>query len=102
MIRAAVLLRDACESYGACAKRTIKYLTCRRALSGGFTRGYVEQAFRRMVVRASLIHGPEIGPFLQRRDAKLVGPGRISVQQPGPWSSGPSDPSACEGRAGER
>ena len=72
---------DACESYGACAKRTIKHLTCRRALSAGFTRGYVEQAFRRLVVRASLIHGPENGPFLQRRDAKLVGSGRISVQQ---------------------
>eukprot|EP00966_Prymnesium_polylepis_P024675 569183-Prymnesium_polylepis.2 len=50
---------DACESYGACAKRVIKHLTCRRALRAGFGRGFVEQAFRRLTVRAGLIHGPE-------------------------------------------
>ena len=71
---------DACESYGACAKRTIKHLTCRRALrAGSFGRGFVEQAFRRLTVRASLIHGPENVPFLQRRDARLIGVGRVSA-----------------------
>ena len=71
---------DACESYGACAKRTIKHLTCRRALrAGSFGRGFVEQAFRRLTVRAGLIHGPENVPFLQRRDARLIGVGRVSA-----------------------
>ena len=71
---------DACESYGACAKRTIKHLTCRRALCvGRFGRGFVEQAFRRLVVRSSLIHGPENAPFLLRHDAKLVNVGRVST-----------------------
>ena len=70
---------DACESFGACAKSTIKHLTCRRALRSGFGRGFIEQAFRRLTVRSGLIHGEENAPFLQRRDAKLVGSGRSSA-----------------------
>ena len=53
----------------------IKFLTCRRAVSAKYGRGYIEQAFRRMTVRASLIHGPENAPFLQRKDARLLGTG---------------------------
>jgi hypothetical protein len=70
---------DACESYGACCKRVIKHLTCRRQLSGKFARGYIEQAFRRMSVRASLLHGPENAPFLLRKDHLLLGTGRQSA-----------------------
>ena len=69
---------DACESYGACAKRTIKHLTCRRVIGAGHSRGYVEQAFRRLTVRSSLIHGADNAPYLQRRDAHLIGVGRVS------------------------
>jgi hypothetical protein len=70
---------DACESFGACAKKVIKHLTCRRMVRAGFSRGYVEQAFRRLVVRASLIHGPENDEYLLRRDARLLGAGRVSA-----------------------
>ena len=69
---------DACESFGACCKRIIKHLTCRRERSAKFGRGYIEQAFRRVTVRASLLHGPENAPFLQRKDHKLLGTGRQS------------------------
>ena len=54
----------------------VKHLTCRRAISAAYTRGWVEQAFRRLVVRASLIHGEANGPFLLRPDVKLLGSGR--------------------------
>ena len=70
---------DACEAFGACAKHTIKHLTCRRALRSGFGRGFVEQAFSRLAVRSGLIQGEENAPFLQRRDAQLVGSGRSSA-----------------------
>ena len=79
---------DACESFGACCKRVIKHLTCRRAISGKFGRGYVEQTFRRMCVRADLLHGPENVPYLQRRDHQLLGSGRLS--QGHSKSEGPS------------
>ena len=78
---------DACESYGACAKKIIKLLTCRREISARFRRGYVEQAFRRLCVRSEIIHGEANEPFLQRSDARLLGSGRkdsapASVQGP--------------------
>ena len=79
---------DACESYGACAKRTIKHLTCKRAIKSGFGRGFVEQAFHRLTVRFGLIHGEENAPFLQRRDAQLLGTGRSSAAHD--RSEGPS------------
>ena len=50
-----------------------------RALRAGFGRGFIEQAFRRLVVRSGLIHGVENAPFLQRRDAQLIGAGRLSA-----------------------
>jgi len=67
---------DACESFGACAKNIIKHLTCRRRLRGGYGRGYIEQAFRRLAVRSNLVHGPENALFLQRKDHRLLGSGR--------------------------
>ena len=69
---------DACESYGACCKNVIKHLTCRRALSQKFGRGYVEQAFRRQCVSCDLLHGDENVPFLQRKDHHLLGSGQLS------------------------
>ena len=36
-----------------------------------FGRGYIEQAFRRVCVSESLLHGEEDQPFLQRADWKL-------------------------------
>ncbi|KAL1526456.1 hypothetical protein AB1Y20_015167 [Prymnesium parvum] len=70
---------DACESYGAAAKKTIKHLTCRRTITRSFKRGYVEQAFRRLAVRADLIHGEENAPYLKRKDERLLGAGRGSA-----------------------
>ena len=69
---------DACESYGACCKKVIKHLTCRRAITGKFGRGYVEQAFRRLCVGSELRHGAENEPFLLRKDHVLLGSGRQS------------------------
>ena len=69
---------DACESYGACCKKVIKHLTCRREISSTYRRGFIEQAFRRMVVRCELLHGTENAPFLQRQDARLLGLGRVT------------------------
>ena len=85
---------DACESYGAMVKKIIKHSTCRRRTKGDcstshgprfahahkrgektwhqtFTRGYIQQAFRRCCVRESLLHGEANEPFLQRQDWKL-------------------------------
>ena len=67
---------DACESFGACTKKVIKLLTNHRQLSSNGKRGYVEQAFRRMSLRANLIHGEDNAPYLQRSDAMLLGHGR--------------------------
>ena len=85
---------DACESFGAMVKKSIKHGTCRRRLNrptsnhkkklptGGnllwkqtFKRGYVEQAFRRMCVRESLLHGEENMPWLQRADYRRLNMG---------------------------
>jgi hypothetical protein len=68
---------DACESYGACCKHVIKYLTCRRSITHGYSRGFIEQAFRRLCVRADLLHGPENESFLLRADHKLLGSGLV-------------------------
>lgn len=70
---------DACESMGACTKKVIKHLTCRRNTSAKFRVGYIEQAFRRLSVRSELLHGVDNMPFLQRKDALLLGLGRSSV-----------------------
>jgi hypothetical protein len=43
-----------------------------------FTRGYMEQAFRRLAVRAEkLLSGAANAPYLQREDHKLLGQGRV-------------------------
>eukprot|EP00965_Chrysotila_dentata_P249173 6208761-Pleurochrysis_carterae.AAC.1 len=36
-----------------------------------FTGGYTEQAFRRVCVRASMIHGDANARYVQRKDKKL-------------------------------
>ena len=67
---------DACESYGSCAKKIIKFLTCRRKVTAKFGKGYIEQAFNRLAVRSGLLHGPENAPYQLRSDHNLVGTGR--------------------------
>ena len=89
---------DACESFGALVKKTIKHLTCRRRvkdapteherrrLIGGangkkwvqsFTRGYIEQAFRRVTVSEKLRLDPD---FMMRADHRRVNTGKTHVQ----------------------
>ena len=67
---------DACESWGACAKKTIKHLTCSRKVGPARSRGYIEQAFRRLAVRWELLDGPENAPLLLREQHKLLNSGR--------------------------
>eukprot|EP00965_Chrysotila_dentata_P055149 1830482-Pleurochrysis_carterae.AAC.2 len=69
---------DACESFGAACKHVIKKLTCQRHISATFTRGYIETAFKRACVYASLIHGAANAPYLQRNDASLMRTGRTA------------------------
>ena len=95
--RSANRAADACESYGALVKDIIKHRTCRRRVKGGtsgqgpafahthtratnswkqtFTRGYIEQAFRRCCVKEKLLHGEENQPYLQRHEWKLKNKG---------------------------
>ena len=56
----------------------IKFLTCQRKISSQYGRGFIEQAFRRLTLtwRSARIHGEENAPFLQRKDALLLGHGR--------------------------
>ena len=78
---------DACESFGAVSKKVIKFLTCRRDISATHGRGFIEQAFRRLSVRAGLVHGVANPPYLQRHDAKLVNNGKMNnaaVKKEGP------------------
>ena len=86
---------DACESFGAMVKKTIKHTTCRRRLADAqqiehrtksgkiwkqsFRRGYIEQAFRRVTVRESLQHGAENAPYLQRTDARRKAMGKANT-----------------------
>jgi len=86
---------EACESFGSSAKTIIKHLTCRRRPSTiqkhghrsadgnklwtqTFTRGYIEQTFRRLAVRAELIHGEANERFLQRKDHTLKDKGKVA------------------------
>jgi hypothetical protein len=85
---------DACESLGATIKCIIRHTTCRRRSSRGktahvsrdgkklwystFSRGYVEQAFRRVCVRANLIHGDANARYLQKADCSLLNQGRVA------------------------
>ena len=100
---------DACESFGAMIKKIIKHLTCRRAVKanatphhvGGverwrqtFTRGFIQQAFERVSVRAELRLGPENAAYAQRSDVRgLLATGR-SMGAKGlnkPVHAGPSE-----------
>ena len=88
---------DACESFGAMMKKTIKHTTCRRhitpestehkgkgktkAWKQHFSKGFIEQAFARASVRESLQHGPENAPFLQRVDARRTRLGKASASR---------------------
>ena len=72
-------------------KKTVKHLTCRRDVSHGsrytrkgkewqqtFTKTYLEQAFERVTVRQTLIHGEANMPYLQREDNHLLNHGTAS------------------------
>ena len=48
---------DACESFGAMAKKVIKHLACRRNISSSFSKVYVQQCFERLCLRHGLFHG---------------------------------------------
>ena len=86
---------DACESWGAMAKKTIKHATCRHRIDKGptehkkgdklwkqqFNKGFVQQAFSRLTVRESLQHGPENEAFAQRVDARRVVVGKASISR---------------------
>ena len=90
---------DACESFGAWLKKTIKERTCRRRLrtdpskhtrkdgDGGiitweqhFKKGYIQQAFSRAVVTERLGHGRENEPYLQRADWKRLQSGKSTTK----------------------
>ena len=88
---------DSCESFGAVVKKVIKHLTCRRhvrpkgsithhrgpkAWGQSFTRGYVEQCFRRTAVRSSLLHGEDNVPYLERQHYRLKSHGRFTNSKP--------------------
>ena len=86
---------DACESFGAKMKKTIKHLTCRRNVSQTatdhtskarkskwkqtFSKGYIEQAFSRAVVSESLKHGEENAPYRLRSDVRMTSAGKVNT-----------------------
>ena len=92
---------DACESFGAMAKKIIKHATCRRPLrvepsahkakgAGGcdtrrwkqtFKVGFIEQAFKRLCVRESLLHGEENAAYLQRADVRRTATGKATASR---------------------
>ena len=87
---------DACEALGSVCKKLIRHNTCRRRVSQEqhshrsangrklwtqtFKVGYVEQMFRRISVRAELIHGEANEPYLQRADCRLKKSGKSSAK----------------------
>ena len=87
-------------------KKIIKHLTCRRRASasqqyahrsadGGklwtqtFKRGYKEQTFRRVCVRAELLHGEANAPYLQRADHRLLTKGKVAADKAASSSDAP-------------
>jgi hypothetical protein len=95
---------DACESLGASVKKLIRELTCRR-LTGSthrhtsragrkeawqqtFGRGYIDQAFNRVSVRARLLHGEENAAYSQRADFVLRESGKTSQAGPSKGKAG--------------
>eukprot|EP00965_Chrysotila_dentata_P235751 6200937-Pleurochrysis_carterae.AAC.1 len=74
-------LRRSCyafESFGVACKHIIKKLTCQRHHTATYTRGYIETAFKRACVAASLIDGESNLRYLQRNDASLMSTGRTA------------------------
>ena len=89
---------DACESFGAWLKRTIKEKTCRRPVKveatlhvkldaqkretarwkQHFRRGYIEQAFTRGCVKSRLGWGEANMPYLQRDDWQRLRSGKTN------------------------
>eukprot|EP00965_Chrysotila_dentata_P024558 813076-Pleurochrysis_carterae.AAC.1 len=73
-------------------KKIIKHLACRRRIkktsslrdNGNkqwmetFSRGYTEQAFCRVCVRADLIHGQANERYMQRQDHRLKNSGKAA------------------------
>ena len=51
-----------------------------RGLADNFSRGYIEQAFARLVVEEGLRHGAENEAFLQREDYRLMTQGLRGVK----------------------
>ena len=88
---------EACEALGASMKKIIRHLTCRRRVTSQyhthnsadgkklwaqtFKRGYVVQTFRRVCVRAELLHGETNAPYLQRADHRLLKKGKVAVDK---------------------
>ena len=89
---------DACESFGCVFKKLIRHATCRRRTSPTqtfthrsangrqlwsqtFKKGYIEQSFKRVVVRAELLHGEANEPYLQRVDHALKEKGRAARER---------------------
>ena len=89
---------DACESFGSSCKTIIRHLTCRRRSSTvqkhghrsadgkklwaqTFSRGYIQQTFRRLAVRAELIHGEANVRYLQRSDYALKEKGKVAKEK---------------------
>eukprot|EP00965_Chrysotila_dentata_P186191 6148444-Pleurochrysis_carterae.AAC.1 len=82
-------------------KKVIKHLTCRRRINSSgslrdngtkqwmqtFRRGYTEQAFRRVCVRANLIHGDINERYLQRSDHQLKTSGKAAKSKAAATSS---------------
>ena len=85
-------------------KKIIRHLTCRRRPSAiqkhghksangaklwvqTFKRGYVEQTFRRIAVRAELIHGAANERFTQRSDHRLKTKGKVAKDKVGSTSN---------------
>ena len=78
-------------------KKLIKHSTCRRRVrvepgvhkkragssikrwTQTFTKGFIQQAFKRVGVREALRHGAENAPFLQREDALRATTGKAAV-----------------------
>jgi hypothetical protein len=86
---------DACEAIGSVCKKLIRHNTCRRRVSQQqhahrssngrklwtqtFKKGYVTQMFKRISVRADLIHGEANERYLQRADHRLKQSGKSTV-----------------------
>ena len=101
---------DACESFGAWLKQTIKFRTCRRRLRGEssthvrktdeqqggssssvssagkstwkqhFRKGYIQQAFIRGCIKERIGHGAVNEPFLQRADWRRLKSGKATTK----------------------